>query len=709
MKQRKFLAFVLLACGAGARAQTPATFLEPRHFGSGTAQAIAIGDFNRDGAQDAATVGPELTIYLGDGHGSFTAMPAIGISGFAIVTADFNGDGAPDLAVAGASGLLVLLGNGDGTFRAPVPYPAVLSGLATGDFNGDGIADIAAVGNQQVQVFFGSASGALQAGPITSSVCTASPSASLSADFNGDGKVDLATTCAYEVNVLFGHGDGTFAKPIQYKVAEFSVSALVGADFNGDGALDLACAGGTEVSVLLNNGKGKFTVSAPIKFRQTLNTLAVADWNGDGIPDLLAGGTGIAAVLPGRGDGSFAYGQQYVLAYAANALAVADFNGDGVPDVASANGPATYTSAPPQPPFTVMLGAGHGKFQSSRAFDAASVPNGIAVGDFNHDGNPDVAISNYSGVYDSPSTIAVLLGDGKGGLGIPASYPADKPVAIAVGDVNSDGNPDLVFFGDNGGVVGTLPGNGDGTFAAAVYSPCGCTAGLGTSLVLADFNGDGKLDVAVTSGGGVAILLGNGNGTFQHPMFFGLVDPLAIAVADFNNDGHPDLLLSGTSVDIILGNGDGTFGDPILVNDSGLYAGTGDFNSDGNADIALALNDGYGVAIYLGHGNGTFTPAFTIDAAVNGGPFLVGDFNGDGIPALFFSGGAQPTETDGLSTILLGLGDGNFTIEKQQYLIFATYEFLNFATGDFNRDGKLDVASVGADYAVWILLNTTGH
>src|SRR5215469_15277816 len=124
MKLRKILTLTAwgLVLGGIAVAQRPVTFLGPSNFGSGTAVAMAMADFNGDGKLDVATAGSDVAVYLGDGRGAFQAQPAIGIAGTSIVAADFNGDGIPDLAVASAfvapSGFYVLLGNGDGSFGA---------------------------------------------------------------------------------------------------------------------------------------------------------------------------------------------------------------------------------------------------------------------------------------------------------------------------------------------------------------------------------------------------------------------------------------------------------------------------------------------------------------------------------------------------------------------------------------------------------------
>jgi hypothetical protein len=687
MKLRDLFALSILACGPEwLAAQTPVTFLEPRNFGSGSGQAIAVADLNGDGAMDVVVAGPaSVTVFLGNGHGSFTAEPPIGLAASAVAATDLNGDGIPDLAIAGGTDLMVMFGKGNGTFGPPHVYPGSFTVLTAGDFNGDGFKDIAA-GNMssQVQIFFGSASGAFRAGPLTT-VPTGNPSAIVTADFNRDGKADLAVTgvsgSTPGVAVLFGNGNGTFGSPALYAVTgAVHLPALVAADFSADGAPDLAYgADSTSVGILLNTGDGKFTVGTPVKIEMDVVALAAADLNGDGKLDLVAAGSDLAGVLLGKGDGTFQVSGQYVMAAAA--LAIADFNGDGVLDIAAASGQ-----------LSLMLGEGKGVFHSSQAVDTGIRPQGLAAGDLNQDGNLDLVVAQ-----DTPTSpyIAVLPGNGKGGFGHAVSYFADEPTAVAVSDVNLDGKPDVVFLGLN--CVGTLPNKRQGALGPAIYSPCfGCQA----HLLVADFNGDGKPDVLAYTytpeeeNPYLAILLGNGDGTFQAQTNFDAGAGTTFAAADFNNDGIPDLVAGGydnTGTYILLGNGDGTFGSPVLLNSQEGLAGIGDFNGDGNVDIALS-----GGAIYLGNGDGTFTPAYVVKAP--GGTAYVGDFNGDGILDII-----GVDSSTGLGFVLLGQGNGNFVAQEQE---FVTLPGLG-VTGKFDRDGYLDLAIIAYETPVWILLNTT--
>jgi hypothetical protein len=284
--------------------------------------------------------------------------------------------------------------------------------------------------------------------------------------------------------------------------------------------------------------------------------------------------------------------------------------------------------------------------------------------------------------------------------------------------VNDDGKLDLVYIGND--LVTVRLGRGDGTFGKAISSPCpGCFSPGGPILLMADLNNDGKPDVVTSvllSGqlGSLGILIGNGDGTFQPAVAYGFGALNSVAAADFSHNGKLDLVatfyLSGAY--IFTGNGDGTFGAPTLLNSEATFAMTADLNRDGNADIVINTINLDGLDIYLGHGDGTFSPPTSVDAQVLTPTLLVGDFNGDGVPDLL--GGTEfNTIQTGFSEILLGDGMARFTVEKRQFPIGTTA----IAAGDFNGDGKLDIAAAGPEdpfdpfssSTVWIILNTTNH
>ncbi len=704
MKTRRFAGkisiLLLINVSTGLWAHpTPATFLQSRGFGTNGAVSLAVADFNRDGIPDIAALGISLSIFLGDGNGFSQPTPDIGLGGTRIAAADFNGDGAPDLAIAEPHNLIVLEGNGDGTFRAPQAFGGGIVSLATGDFNGDGRPDIATLTNTgQVQVFLNTGN-SFQPGPLSPPVSSDLESVLVSVDLNGDGKADVAVAADdFEIVVLIGDGRGGFAAPEYYPTNQYYASAtLAAADVNGDGAIDLAYLSvdspqqDPSVHLLLNQGDGTFQPGNAVRVLRDGAALILADVNGDGVPDLLVSGAAVSQVLLGDGSGAFQSNGYYVLGYtrslAALSVVTADFNNDGKVDVAAATGsddiPSVY----------VTLGAGNAIFRTAREVLFSENPTGLATADIDGDGNLDLVISND--VASSPG-VAVLHGDGTGHFGKPEEYAAEKPGALALTDVNRDGIRDIAFVASNS--VGVLPGKENGTFGSAIYSLCARCEG---PLLTGDFNGDAipdLLTLEATAGYIVVVILrGRGDGTFDPPMQLNLPasqtqmpDPAISLIADLRNNGILDVLIGTESgeVFVLFGNGDGTFGSPTLLS-ARVLQGVGDFNQDGNIDILASGS------VFLGHGDGTFTATFLLDAPVN--PALLADFNGDGVPDLLTVGPV------GGGYVLLGLGNGDFAKEKQPTLISGFP-----VAGDFNNDGKIDLASSCAcDGLTEILLNTT--
>ncbi|MFY9646726.1 MAG: VCBS repeat-containing protein [Terriglobales bacterium] len=331
------------------------------------------------------------------------------------------------------------------------------------------------------------------------------------------------------------------------------------------------------------------------------------------------------------------------------AIAVGDFNNDGNLDylVANMNSPATAT---------VLLGNGNGTFTavtqggSPYSPPVGSIPEGAVVADFNGDGNLDLAFANSAGSGIGASDgVTVLLGNGDGTFTAAASPTVSYGAAIAVGDFNGDGIPDLAVSNNasNVYVVTILLGNGDGTFNVGDSISVPQWSINPQGIVAMDFNGDGKIDLAVTSANinspqsdVVTILLGNGDGTFMHGQTYTTGErDQSLVGGDFNGDGMPDLAIANyddNTVTILLGNGDGTFiapTAPLPATGAGPFAiVAGDFNNDGNLDLATANFYDNTVTILLGSGDGTFTAASSTPGTGNGPDgIVVGDFNGDGL------------------------------------------------------------------------------
>jgi len=505
----------------------------------------------------------------------------------------------------------------------------------------------------------------------------------------------------------------TFAGQHSFAVGPEPQSVAVG-DFNGDGLPDLAIANfnsGT-VSVLMNTTTAGATapsfapqVTFVVGVFSNAYSVAVGDFNGDGRPDLvvtdylnhsvsvLLNTTAVGATVP-----SFAPQVFFGVGVNPSSVAVADVNGDGRPDLIVTNRNDDTVSVLMN---TAAAGATAPSFATQVTFAVGTEPQSVAVGDFNGDGRPDIAVANVGG-----TTVSVLLNTTAAGATAPSFAPQQiftagaSPYSVAVGDFNGDGKPDLAVVSDTGSASVLLNTTATGATTASFAPQHTFAVGANPfSVVVGDFNGDGKPDLAVASEGdnAVTVLLDTTAAGATAPSFAGPQTftvggaPKSVAVGDFNGDGRPDLAVANYSdgtVSVLL-NTTTPFATAVPVVVADVHGmGVVEFNrttgqwvqlNPGNpADVTLLAADAAGdvFADYAGYGVFRYTPSVGSWKMVNGTDAVAmavdprGDvflsYNGAGV-AVFRLDGSSQLLTPVTASILAADPNGDLAGEFRGY------------------------------------------
>ena len=646
----------------------PSEFLAVERLSSGAYEV----DFALDNADSVTVDTTDVPLTSVQSSNNY-ATPGIAAT---LLSVDVTGDGKPDLVVLSYNSstdvatLSVFPGNGDGTYGTRADYPTDLLAVhvTVADVNGDGAPDLIVVGppaseNQSdpaVQVFLNDGTGKFGS-PINGPALSYDAYEAVTGNFGGS-HLDIATN---DGHVLDGDGTGNFTLAANTFPG---ADGLAAGDFNRDGKTDLvtSAVNGT-LSILLGNGDGTFTAGPSYASIWAGYSVHVADLDGDGNPDIIVGDADQYGLSPdyntqsyvyfllGRGDGTFAGVPSY---HASNGapFTVADFNDDNKPDIATVSGSSLY----------LLEGNGDGTFTPGGTTATSVVPNAMVSADFNADSKSDLllaaTISGPSSGTPASGELATFLGNGNGTFGSEIDSPsfgASAQVLAAapfhgssvldaivggVATTDSLGNPAT-------GALFILTGDGQGKF----QSPSQIGAPLNpVSIATGDFNADGKTDLVVADGGApyvsptpiegnVLVYLGNGNGTFGTPSSLNApAFPQAVAVADINQDGKPDIVVMSSpapgafpyasTIYAFLGDGAGGFGSPIktVIDQAGAGLAVADLDGDGLPDLAISSCCGdTNTETWTGNGNGTFNGPEDLPILISSKSVQLADVNND--------------------------------------------------------------------------------
>ncbi len=563
---------------------------------------FTIDDVNGDGIPDiveltgisitnpgARTFTGTVTTLIGKGDGTFTLGPASAATGFADVqpfTGVFKSGDVKDLLIGGT----VLFGAGNGSFTQGPTNAAIASATnylfpgAVGSLRNNGILDVVISQPGFVSIFLGNGDGTFATGPSYAALPDYMQVTITDIDGDGNPDIVLGTSTGGVYNtplpmfqILMNRGGGTFVDSPVYDQGTYGIQAdasnseleIASADFNGDGNLDVLAFnrnnnGGLPSSLLMLPGDGKGNLGAAVtsSINITPYFIVAAKMYHDTMPDAVIVGEGTSpfgpqlSVLINQGNGTFAGEQDYPLPDGPVSLAVGDFNGDGIPDVAVGVVGGVY----------VLLGQANGKLGAPVRIDSSMNPTGLAAGSLTSDGRTDLVVADQGyfsfvgGNLQVNGALHVYLGNANGTfttVTAPTTTATNYTVA-ALGDLNNDGKLDLIAAGNVAGTspgtgtpnVYTLLGNGDGTFKAANTLALAGQDGIGaTSIALADFNKDGKLDAVVGNPNDFTeVLFGNGDGTLADALPALGQQPATVAAADLLGNGYPEILVgeSGT-------------------------------------------------------------------------------------------------------------------------------------------------------------------
>ncbi len=693
--------------------------------------SVAVGDFNNDSQLDIAVANSgtdNVQILLDYNKGNFmnTTIYSTGSGSHPqyVTVADINKDRQLDIVVVNSwhNDINVFFGLGNGTFDEPTVHltgsESFPHSIVLGDFNKDDYMDaaIANTGTNNIGIFLGFDYPTFTSYYIPLSTRISIPFYVIVADFNNDYRWDIAVANSNigTVSVFLGYGNGTFTEPMSYLTGSSPISLAVG-DFNNDNQLDIAVANAASFNISILLGYGNGTFAEQISYSTDSSSpvsIAVGDFNNDTRLDIVVAnkdGDNVGVFL-GYDNGTFEEQVSYWMPNGSSPvwIAVGDINNDNILDIAVANVNKDEIG--------ILLGYGNGTFGNVSLYSTGdnSGPCSIAIGDLNKDSFMDIVVANQKS-----TNVGIFFGCDNDTFSLQTIFPFGSEsflTTIAIGDLNNDSALDIVVsdWDDGNGNISVLYGYGNGKFATLKTYSTGFNS-YPLSIAICDFNNDSRADLATVNSNtaDIVIMLRYKSTPFSIQTIFPTGNnsfPVSVAVGDLNNDNQLDIVVAniGTNnVGILLGYGDGIFGQQKIYstgyNSLPCSVALGDFNNDGQLDIAVANIGTTYMGILFGYGNGTFSVIKIYSTRIGSSPssITVADLNKDDQLDIVVT-------NIGINNVMLFLGTGNGTfLEPKSYTLGYNARPLSAAIGDFNNDSLLDiaVANYGTNY-VQILLQT---
>jgi hypothetical protein len=669
------------------------------------------------------------------------AMPqAVAFGNFDGVV-DAHGNPIPDLVVANAGSNTISIfqgkvGGGYGvspTVVLALPANANPSGIVVADFNKDGLPDFAVsdAGTNQVTVFLNkrpaNIMGELSFATGASYAAGQDPVGIVAADFNQDGNLDLAVADhnpdpmnpqMYEVSVLLGDGTGKFGTANAFGVGNtmtgiISPTSIATGLLNNDVYPDLVVGGGVQggnsagLGILFNTTPIAHTLSFSNLNGLTTSptsSVVVGVIDATGHQDIAAttqGSSSQVLLFKNDGLGNFTQAPSINLNAPATGITLQDINGDKLNDILVANNTSTAPGS-----VQVLLNTSSGstvKFQNPVSYAIPGVPVSLALGDTNQDGKLDLVTAN-----SSANDVSLFVGNGDGTFQQSTDFALGSgaaPTAVAVGDLNGDGLPDLVTVDKGTNQIAVQLATGTGTYGAPQFYSVGSTP---VAVAMGDLLANGRKDIVVADQGDntITVLINDGTGkNFTKSTINVGTTPTGIALGDFNSDGFPDIAVShnGSSTDptkrgvtLLLNNQNGTFrsGGEIAQGTFASAVAAAQFTTSGHVDLAVANDQAAGaVQIYSGDGRGGFTLTSTVNTIDSPTSLAVGDVNADGFQDIVVGGGSSTgTSTGNLDVLVNQSGTGFVESVPGGMTVHDVFTVLgNVAITDIQQNGIPDL------------------